>query len=117
MSETEWPTLYVPSKQNDKITLYPIPSVARADELTIHAAFVPHMDAERIDSVLYENYKEALVWGALAKLQGMAGREWYDPNAAAKHEYLFQHELGKAKAAQNKDNSVEDTRVQMSPFA
>jgi len=116
-SEDEWPSIIVPHSQNNIFQLYPKPTVDKDDELTVHCAFIPHPQTTKMDSVVYQFYREAIVKGAVAKLQKMAGTKWYNPEAGMMNEHEFQVELSKAKANQNKDNSIADVSVMMAPFA
>jgi hypothetical protein len=114
--EAEWPTMYIPHRQNNIIQLVPKPDTSHSDALIAHCAFIPHPETSKIDSVLYQFYREGIVRGAIAKLLGMAGAGWYNPTAAATAEYEFQVEISRAKANQGKDNSLADMTVSMSPF-
>jgi hypothetical protein len=115
--EDEYPSSYMMHRQNDIIRLYPTPTIDIADELTIHCAFVPHPDTTKMDKVLYDFYREGIVQGAVAKLQRMPGTNWYNPDSAAWNERQFNIELLRAKANQNKDNSLADLTVMQRPFA
>lgn len=116
-NEDEWPQSYLMYRQNDMIQLYPTPTVDKNDALTVHCAFIPHPDTTKMDKILYDNYREMIVQGAVAKLQRMPGTAWHNPQAAAWNEREFQAEISKARANQGKDNSLADMAVMQNPLA
>lgn len=103
--------------KNDIVQLWPAPTIDLDEELEAHVAFVPDPRTPKLDDRLYFYYKEVIVAGALSKLLGMSGTEWYDPRAAMIREREFQVEISKILANTQKDESVADLQVAMRPFA
>lgn len=103
--------------KNDIIQLWPAPTLNLDEELQAHVAFIPDPRTPKLDDRLYFYYKEAIVAGALAKLLGMSGTEWFDRQSALIREKEFQVEISKITANTQKDEGVADLNVTMRPFA
>lgn len=103
--------------KNDIVQLWPAPTKDLDEELEAHVAFIPDPRTPKLDDRLYFYYKEAIVAGALAKLLGMSGTEWFDRQSAMIREREFQAEISKILANTQKDESVADLNVAMRPFA
>ena len=70
------------------LTLAPTPDVAGT--LKIEAILKPTPVADGVDDIIYEEYREAVVHGALAKLMLSPKKPYTDPVLASHHMQLFQ---------------------------
>lgn len=113
---TSYPSAYVRESQTE-IRIFPVPTVSTAGVLDITIAVIPAKACTRLDRRLFEEHREAIVSGALARLLRQSNTDWYDPNGARDYEATFYEAISQAKAAVNKDFVREDTRVQMRPMA
>jgi hypothetical protein len=57
----------------------------------------PTRSATECDDILYEDWSLAIEYGAIAVLQMMSGRDWYNPQSAAVNETQFRKFINKAK--------------------
>lgn len=68
--------------------------------VTLEAVLRPARHTERVPSALLEEWGDALVWGALARLKAMNGRhvEWSDAQGAALNNQLYNEATVRARA-------------------
>lgn len=112
----DYPLSYV-RKSNEVVQLIPKPTVDRVGALTLHCSYIPTRDADRLDAVLLDEWREAIVCGALSKLLNMSKEDWYDPSEARERGMMFSIYQSEARALADKDFSVGEQHVRMNPFA
>jgi hypothetical protein len=76
------------------VALMPVPDAAYP--VTIRAAMKPKRSATQIEDVLYENWAEEIVHGALFRLFSMAGMPWQSDGMATTHLALYKVGINKA---------------------
>jgi hypothetical protein len=69
---------YMPASEPTTLYLYPIPTVASASGLLVRAYCKPLETATVLPDFLFNRHKNAIKYGALAKLFGAKGMPWYD---------------------------------------
>jgi hypothetical protein len=114
-AEMEYPSSFV-VLSNTQIHLVPTPSVTQSGAIDVRAAYIPSRNATKLDALLINNYREAIVCGALSSLLSMSNEDWYDPNEATRKGRFFAAEISNARAAVNKDMTTVDNRVQYVSF-
>lgn len=79
----------------NKVVVHPIP--ADGDKaLTFYALLVPTRSSEELPDWLYDEWQDAIVHGALDRLQRQKA-EWGDPQRAQDHRRDFSREIARAK--------------------
>lgn len=112
----KWPSGFV-RLNNAQIRLFPIPSEAHTESMTIHANYIPTPNAVKVDSVLFNEYREAIADGALSKLLQMSKESWYDAKEGLSREAHFRHEINNASALAAKDFIAGPTFAVIRPLA
>ena len=67
-------------RDKTSIVFVPIPDAAYPVRLLV--ALKPTQTAQGVDSIIFEEHKEAIKFGALAYLMMMPNKEWSDPNSS-----------------------------------
>ena len=114
--EGQWPQGYVKTS-NKEIRLIPKPDQDKTAVMTIHCSYIPQVEATRIDAVLVDEYREAIVHGALSRLLKMSAEEWYDPVEARERDMFFTIAQSEARALADKDFQTGEQTVKMRPMA
>lgn len=78
------------------LSLYPIPNKASSSGLLVRVAYTPANDATALPDFLYDNYRKAIQFGAMAQLYSQTAMPWALPQAAG--EYMARFEEAKAAA-------------------
>ena len=112
----EFPLSYVRLAYN-RVQFIPKPDIATAEALTIHCSYIPQRDATRIDAILIDEYRDAIVHGALYRLLKMSREEWADPSEAKERLTWFSIAQSEARALADKDFSTGEQTVIMTPLA
>jgi len=114
--EAEAPDSYI-RKSNTEIQLVPTPTSDTTSAMSIHCSYLPTRDATKLDAVLMDEYREAIVAGALSKLLNMSKEEWYDPAEARERSTWFSFACSEGRALADKDFQTGEQTVRMSPMA
>lgn len=104
-------------RSNTEIQLIPIPTEDLSEVMTIHCSYVPKRDADRLDAVLIDEYRDVVVHGALSRLFKMSKEAWYDRVESIERGQFFQYGVNEARALADKDFLTGPSVVQMRPFA
>lgn len=104
---------YVPASEPETLYLYPIPTVAATSGLLVRAYCGPLQTATLLPDFLYNQYSNAIRYGALCKLFGIKGMPWYDPNAEAKWGGLYNLERDNAIIPATRGPIRKEMRVRM----
>lgn len=67
--------------------------------LYLRVSLAPSTQSLDAPEVLFEDWADAMVSGAVARLQMQPGREWSQPNMAAAHQQRFEQGIDEAKTA------------------
>lgn len=104
------PTYFL-SEQSDKLILVPKPAAALADAIRAKVALKPARDATGIETWIYEDYRDVIAAGAIARMKRMPGKPFTDLVGAAGNESIFETGVGKAKERAMKSLGRARTRV------
>lgn len=78
--------------------LVPQPTERNNRGLTgIVVALEPKMDANRVGDILHDEFEEVVLAGALSRVFGHRGQEWYDPNESRAYAAVFEAGVSQAK--------------------
>ncbi len=113
---TEYPPSYVKLNRLE-IHLFPTPEKDKSEEVDFHAVYIPSKATIRLDAILMDEHREAIVAGALSKILNMSKESWYSPAEAKEKSSNFYSLVWNARATVNKDFTTEDTVVQPVFFA
>lgn len=91
---------YITMDSPDIIRLCPHPETDGT--LTPRAVLAPTLDSTEGPGWLYEDYRDALVHGALARLMVLPGNPWTNPQLAEYHGERFKFHVGQAFARQSR---------------
>lgn len=109
-------TRFVPSSPTT-FRLAPIPTESAARGLTdIRVALMPVHDATELPDILVDEFREAVVSGALYRLLRMPGRDWTQGDLAAVHLETFNEGMSRAKTRVAEGWSAAQTTVHIARF-
>jgi hypothetical protein len=80
-----------------EIILVPNPSTSNASFLHIKTALAPTRDSTEIDSEMFEQYAEAIAWGARARLLGQPRQDYSDKAGAIEAMKMFRYEINRVR--------------------
>lgn len=103
--------------RHDQVRLDPVPDTSLPEALTVRCSYIPTRNAARLDAVLADEWREAIVCGALERLLRMSKEAWYDPSEARERGMDFAIYKSEAKALAHKNFETTEQRVQMRPMA
>lgn len=75
----------------------PLP-VESGDKVRVEVAVAPKQDCCKVDMLLYQNYREAIIDKALAMLYRVKQARWFDLNLSQMHERDYQRAIVQAGA-------------------
>lgn len=101
----------------ENLRTYPIPEAAIAGGLVVGLILKPSRIAGGLPDWIYEQWAEAIAYGAKAKLFSMKSRPWYDAQEALDEQDNFDMAIKDATIRTNKGHSRANTSVQMRPLA
>lgn len=84
-------------KSERQFTIYPIPSEAAANAITMRVALKPTRSSEEVDDVIYEDYSEIIAYGAKARLMMSPNKPYTNPQLAVSALGMYQSGLGVAR--------------------
>lgn len=102
---------------DNEVWVYPRPAENKAEALTFKLAVKPAITATTVPDELLNNWREAIVDGALGRVLDMRGTNHYDPQAALKAADRFNTAVGRAKLLARTGRARGEQRVTMRPFA
>lgn len=82
------------------IRLVGIPMVTSINGLVLEIALKPTPTATTLPDVVFNEWFEAISYGARSKLMEMPGKEWSEPNTALKYGAIFDQRISDASAKQ-----------------
>lgn len=113
---SSWPTAYVRLNPAE-IQLIPTPDTTELEVMSMHCSYIPTATAEKLDAVLFEEYREAITCGALARLLSTSKEPWYDAREARERRDMFAMAINMARALADKDFQTGDQMIRMRPLA
>lgn len=99
------------------INLFPIPDKDVANGLVLQVALKPTRNATRVSSVLFNDYADAIVDGAIGLICMLPGQSYSDPAKAAAYGALARMKAGMARADSVHGRAQSSVSVKMRPFA
>lgn len=93
---------YVTRIIKPEIQLVPIPYLDDPQKLHVKTALAPTRDSTEIDSEIYEQWVEAIAWGARARLLAQPRQDYTDKQGSVDALKMFRYEINKAKMQMNK---------------
>jgi hypothetical protein len=88
---------YVTRMIKPEIILVPNPSTSNASWLHIKTALAPTRDSDEIDSEIFEQYAEAIAWGARARLLAQPRQDYSDKVGAVEALKMFRYEINRCR--------------------
>jgi hypothetical protein len=88
---------YVTRMIKPEIILVPNPSTSNASFLHIKTALAPTRDSTEIDSEMFEQYAEAIAWGARARLLAQPRQDYSDKAGAIEAMKMFRYEINRVR--------------------
>ena len=83
------PIYYFMSAKDSAIYLYPIPNLLAPLTIKYEVIVKPSLDAKCVPRFLFERFIDAVVDGALYGLMAIGGKEWSNPEEAARRQQLY----------------------------
>jgi hypothetical protein len=99
------------------VRLFPAPDTTQVGTLQVRVATRPLRAARHVDDALFDDWVEAIVGGALARLAIMPGMSFSNPDMAVYGAGLFGAGVSAAKLEARKGRVVGDVHVRLSPFS
>jgi hypothetical protein len=90
--------IYFMASSPTEVTLYPAPGAGATDKLVLRVSTKPTRAAALVENLLYEDWAETLVAGALRRLHGTPDTPFFSDGAAARQNALFQFGIVRARA-------------------
>jgi hypothetical protein len=100
-------------KDFDTVTFTPIPDQAYPNAITMRVALVPLRTSTGIADFIYEQYAEAIGFGAKARLQISPGKPYTNGDAATVNQQRFNSAVNDARQRAVRGNTRSDLMVQM----
>lgn len=103
---------YVTRIIKPELTLVPIPYVTQPAVLYVRGALAPTQDSSEIDSEIYEQWAEAIAWGARARLLAQPRQDYTDKAGSIEALKMFRYEINRARIQVNKGLTRASTRTE-----
>lgn len=97
---------------NSNFRLYPAPDTGIVSGLYLTVALKPTRTATSLPDKLYEEFKDAMVFGTAYRLMSMPNKDWTNDGKAAYYRALFDEQISMAKreATRSPDGATPITR-------
>lgn len=105
------PQYYSVARDLKVITVYPIPLEAQSTLLTFRAQYAPRRTATTLPDFLGDNYHDALVAGAKARLMVQVHVPWSSPATGMFYQQVYEQAVAKAQADQLHEQTPTRLRV------
>jgi len=103
---------YVTRMIKPEVILVPTPFVSEPAVLYVKAAIAPTRDSTEIDSEIYEQYAEAIAWGARARLYAQPRQDYTDKTASIEALKMFRFEINRLRMQVTKGLTRGSPRVE-----
>jgi hypothetical protein len=105
-ASTGTPEVYVKASQN-LFQLIPVPDSTRASSVRLRAQLKPNRASTSCDSAILDDYRDAIVNGALFRILRIPSRDWSDLQASILYSKLYQEGvLDAERRARGADSGV-----------
>lgn len=118
--DPEWPTVtgtharwFTILNTKDNINIIPIPDATITAAMTMQLAVTPTMASTGVEQTFFEEWKDGIIDGALARLLRMPQTPWVDVKEAATRSKEASMAVNVARMQVNKGNTRADVTVQM----
>lgn len=98
---------------NTTLAITPVP--ATVVDVRLLVSFAPTPDANEFDTHLWTMHREALRWGALARLLREPGTRYVDPNLAGTYRADFEAAMSKASTASSVNRATTGRVLRVTP--
>jgi hypothetical protein len=88
---------YITRMIKPEVMLVPTPYVTQPAILYVKAAIAPTRDSSEIDSEIYEQYAEAIAWGARGRLLAQPRQDYSDKAGAIEALKMFRYEINRVR--------------------
>lgn len=103
---------YVTRMVKPEVLLVPMPNEDAAATLHIKTALAPTRDSSEIDSEIFEQYAEAIAWGARGRLLGQPRQDYSDKAGAIEALKMFKYEINRCRMQVTKGLTRGSPRVE-----
>ncbi len=83
----------------------------------LRTALAPTQDSTEIDSEIYEQWAEAIAWGARARLLAQPRQDYTDKAGAIEAAKMFNYHISRARIQMNKGLTRASTRTEFQRWA
>jgi hypothetical protein len=90
--------LYFHESAPGEVALYPTPGLGATNSLVLRVSTKPTRSATSVEDILYEDWAEAIVSGALRRVHAVPDTPFYSVNESARHGSLFQLGINRARS-------------------
>lgn len=117
--DNEWPSLEGEQPQRwttlarGQFSIIPEPQATYTGAFNAFVALTPTVAATGAEQAYLEDWRDAIVDGALSYLMTMKARTWFDPNEAKVRKASFERGIWNAKIKAEKGNNTRDVHVRM----
>jgi len=94
------------------VRLYPMPSEALDEGLDIYAVLKPSLDATTVEDFLYDDHRDAVIAGTLARIFNQNGQPWFNDVAAKDEASAYRREIASALANIQRGHTTTELRAQ-----
>lgn len=102
--------------QDKQVRIYPVPPENITDGLVVSIVAIPDKTGTVIPDFLVDDYKDALVSGALASVMAIIGQPWANAQVAMYHQKMFSRAVGAARIAVMRALSTSSVSVSLRPI-
>lgn len=88
---------YFTQMDTESLYLAPLPQSSQNNALSITLALQPTQKSDGFPAWIYNQYADALIQGAVARLMLMSGKPWADPANGLDHRNTFTAEIANAR--------------------
>ena len=107
---SEYPTnFYV--KPSKELILYPIPTVKSDHGLRVNVVLKPEDGATKVPIWIYQDYKQAIAWGAAGSILGMTTQKWFDADLSEYFLGKYRHRRNAAKIRRQEGYGMRKSKV------
>ena len=108
---------YVTRIIKPEVVLVPTPYENVPATLYIRTALAPTRDSTEIDSEIFEQWAEAIAWGARARLLAQDRQDYYDKQGSIDAAKMFNYHINRARIQMNKGITRGSTRTEFQRWA
>jgi len=94
------------------VRLYPTPSEDTSEGLDIYAVLKPSLDATTVEDFFYDNHRDAVIAGVLARIFNQNGQPWYNDIAAKEENINYRKEVASILAEVQRGHVTTGLRAQ-----